>query len=77
MNVYKTTPRNYCKIRQGDPDWHFKADEFTLVSRTELEISELCPHSVKQALWRAIGDGHIKLVANIPEREYMWEKLQS
>jgi hypothetical protein len=77
MNMYKTTPRNYRTIRQGDPDWCFKADEFTLVSRTELEISELCPHSVKQALWRAIGDGHIKLVANIPEREFIWEKLQS
>jgi hypothetical protein len=77
MNVFKTSPKSYRKIRQGAPDWQFKADKFTLVSRTELEISELCPRSVKQALWRAISDGHINLVANIPEREYMWEKLQS
>jgi hypothetical protein len=32
---------------------------------------------VRQALWRAISDGHINLVANIPEREFIWEKLQS
>jgi len=77
MNVYKTTPRNYRKIRQGDPDWHFSPDNVSFVSRSELEISELCPYNLKQALWRAIEGGHIKLVANIPEREYMWEKLQS
>lgn len=77
MNVYKTPPKNYRTIRQGDPDWQFSPDNVSLVSRAELEISELCPHSVKMAIWRAIGDGHIKLVANIPEREYMWEKLQS
>ena len=77
MNVYKTTPRNYRKIRQGDPDWQFSPDNVTLVARASVELSKDCPDSVILAIRRAIEGGHIKLVANIPEREYMWEKLQS
>ena len=77
MNVYKTNPKNYRTIRQGDPDWQFIPDNLTLVARTGVELSKDCPDSVRLAIWRAIEGGHIKLVANIPEREYMWEKLQS
>jgi hypothetical protein len=77
MNVYKTPPKNYRTIRQGDPDWQFSPDNLTLVARTGVELSEDCPDSVRLAIWRAIEGGHIKLVANIPEREFMWEKLQS
>lgn len=76
MNVYKTPPKNYRTICAGDPDFAF-ADGVKLISRAAIEVSDRCPDYLKSAIRRAFNEGHIKLVANIPEREYMWEKLQS
>ena len=48
-----------------------------LIRRAAVEISDRCPEELRIAIIRGFASGHVKLVANIPEREYMWEKLQS
>lgn len=77
MNVYKTSPKNYRTICSGDADFAFCPDGVTLVGRAAIEISDKCPENTKLVICQAINNGHIKLLASIPEREYMWEKLQS
>lgn len=67
----------YKTIKQGDPDFLFKANDYTVCGRASLEISALCPEHMKNMIHRAMSDGYLKLVAHVPDTEYVWEKLRS
>jgi hypothetical protein len=76
MIQHKTPPKNYRTICSGEPDFAF-IDGVMLIRRAAIEISDRCPEELKMAIIRGFASGHVKMVANIPEREYLWEKLQS
>ena len=76
MIEYKVSPKNYRTIGAGEPDFAF-TDGVRYIQRAAIEISDQCPESMKMHIIRALAAGHVKLTANIPDREYMWEKLQS
>ena len=58
-------------------DFLFKANDYTVCGRASLEISALCPEHMKNMIHRAMSDGYLKLVAHVPDTEYVWEKLRS
>lgn len=69
---------NKCKIKllkSKDKDFTFSPDGITLVPRASIEISELCPTSMKLMIHRAIADGYLTPVAYMKESEYVWEQL--
>ena len=68
---------NYKTFRYGDADFCFSPDGIVLVPRATLNISADCPVNVKVTIQQALTRGWLSAVANIPEKEYMWEKLQS
>jgi len=76
MIEYKVSPKNYRTICVGESDFGF-TDGVRYIPRAAIEISDQCPESMKINIIRALAAGHVKLAANIPDREYMWEKLQS
>jgi hypothetical protein len=66
---------NIKTIKQGDSDFHFSHDGFTLTPRASLEISSMCPSHMRMMIERALVDGYLKPVAYMKDTEYMWEKL--
>jgi hypothetical protein len=67
---------SYKTIRTGDNDFHF-VDSFALVPRAMIHVLPDCPTNIRNELQWAVSQGYIKVVANIPEKEYAWEKLSS
>ena len=62
------------EIRQGDSDF-LMSDGIKLVPRAYIEISDVCPTSIKMAIHRAMADGYLKTVACVKTKDYMWEKI--
>lgn len=75
MSQYLTPSKtSFVKITQGDADF-MMTDGITLMPRANIEISDVCPSSLKMAIHRAMADGYIKCVAHVKEKDYMWEKI--
>jgi hypothetical protein len=66
---------SYKDIREEDTDFKF-VDGFMLVPRAMLHVTPDCPHSIASAISQASRNGWLKVVANVPETELMWGKLQ-
>lgn len=64
-------------IKQGDKDFYFSHDGITMTPRAGLEISQVCPSSMRSMIERAILDGYLRPIAYMREDEFMWEKLQT
>lgn len=67
---------NVKTIKQGDPDFSFQADKFTMYPRASFEISPGCPKQYKEIIQECIHYGWLKSVAHMKDSEYMWEILQ-
>jgi len=74
--TFATNDIKFREIKQGDPDF-LMSDGVKLVPRACIEVSDVCPPNIKLAIHRAISDGYLKCVANVKEKDYMWEKLQA
>lgn len=74
--MYKLATPNVKTIRQGDIDFSFQADMFTMYPRATMEISESCPTQYKQIIRECIYNGWLQSVAHMKDSEYMWETLQ-
>ena len=66
----------YRTICTGEDDFRF-VDGFALVPRAMLHAMPNCPTNIRNELQWAVDRGYIKVVANIPEKEYAWEKLSA
>ena len=62
-------------LRPGDPGFTLR-DGLVTVSRAGMEISELCPTSVRLAIERAVCDGYLKPIAHIYENEHTFNLLK-
>lgn len=74
MNI-STVKKKYRSIKEGAPEWLFRSGTFYLVPRAHIVLEPGCPDHVKQTLYWAQREGYVKLVANIPEAEFTWERL--
>lgn len=77
MIQHKTSPRTYRKLTPTDVDFRFRPDGIAVVSRAGIEISRDCPANIVKHVEWAVAMGYVKPVAFIPDRELIWEKLQS
>ena len=77
MIEYKTSPQSYRKLIPTDVDFRFRPDAITVVSRAGIEIAKDCPANIVRHIEWAVAMGYVKPVAYIPDRELIWEKLQS
>lgn len=75
MNFDNLPTRQIRQIRQGDPDY-FVTDGFYAAPRAGIEFDPSCPQNIRDIVLTCFSNGYIKLVANVPERELVWEKLQ-
>ena len=62
-------------IRPSDSDFYFTNDGFHLVPRASVEVSCTCPKDYQDMIQECLNHGWIKVVANMKESEYVWEKL--
>ena len=62
-------------IKQGERDFHFSHDGYTLTPRASLEISEVCPTHMRMMIERAMVEGYLRPIAYMKDSEYIWEKL--
>lgn len=72
--TFTTNDTKIKEIRQGDNDFYI-SDGVKLAPRAYIEISDMCPSSMKLAIQRAMADGYLKTVACVKTKDYMWEKL--
>jgi len=72
--TFVNTDTKIREIRQGDNDFYI-LDGIKLTPRAYIEISDVCPANLKLAIQRAMGDGYLKTVACVKEKDYVWEKL--
>ena len=75
MIKYEETLTKYVTIKQGEENWLME-DNYMLVPRAYIEISEDCPDTYKYYIQEGCRNGWIKLVAYVRDRDYMWEKLE-
>jgi hypothetical protein len=72
--TFVTNDTKIREIRQGDSDFYI-SDGIKLAPRAYIEISDVCPTSMKLAIQRAMADGYLKTVACVKTKDFMWEKL--
>lgn len=72
--TFVTNDTKIREIRQGENDFYI-FDGFKLAPRAYIEISNVCPASMKLAIQKAIADGYLKTVACVKEKDFVWEKL--
>lgn len=58
-------------IRHGDPRFVI-VDGITYAHRASIEISKRCPENLKNLIVECIGEGWVKPVAHITERELLF-----
>ena len=61
-------------VKPGDPHFHIQ-DKFVTAPRAGFEISERCPAEYQKILYECWGNGWIKPVAYITEREMLFAGL--
>jgi hypothetical protein len=71
FSISKNTIRT---VKPGDADWLIK-NGFTCSPRAGVEISEDCPYEYKMVIAKCWTNGWIKPVANVLEKDMMWEEL--
>ena len=76
MTEYKTRPTHCRRLTPTDADFRFN-DGITVVSRAGIEIAKDCPSNIVQHIEWAVAMGYVRPIAFIPDRELLWEKLQS
>jgi hypothetical protein len=61
-------------LKLGDPNFHIQ-DKFVTAPRAGFEISERCPAEYQKFLMECWGNGWIKPVAYVTERELLFMGL--
>ena len=75
MIEYNTPNTNFYQIRPDDDMWWMN-DGVRIVPRAAIEIDSRCPNDLALYVRRAISAGHIKPVAYMNEKEYVWATLE-
>lgn len=72
---FANTESTTVRILPGDPDFTI-TDNFCIVQRAAIEISNKCPHGYNLIIAEAISRGWIKPVAYIKKTEQVWNALE-
>ena len=75
MAIFKTNSTPYRKISPGEKHFFFSPDGIKLVSRATIQINDNCPEHIRDTIALAWSRGYIQPVANMPDKEYMWQEL--
>ncbi len=62
-------------MQKGNKGFYFVPDNISMVPRAQVQITDACPDYIRQMLIYAIAEGHIRAVANVPERDLVWDAL--
>jgi hypothetical protein len=72
--TFKTHQSRIRTIKPGDPRFHI-VDKFVTSPRAGFEISQRCPDNYRDLLQECIGQGWIKPIAHMHERELLFMGL--
>ena len=74
--MIKSSGTNFKTLKQGDDDFSFSPDGYTIVPRASLVISQRCPENYRTLIAECVNHGWLKPVAHMRDEEYTWEMLQ-
>jgi hypothetical protein len=74
--MIKSSGTSYKTLKQGDDDFSFSPDGYTIVPRASLVISQRCPENYQILIAECVNHGWLKPVAHMRDTEYTWEMLQ-
>ena len=74
--MIKSSGTNFKTLKQGDDDFSFSPDGYTMVPRASLVISQRCPENYQTLIAECVNYGWLKPVAHMRDTEYTWEMLQ-
>lgn len=74
--MIKSSGTNFKTLKQGDDDFSFSPDGYTMVPRASLAISQRCPENYRTLIAECVNHGWLKPVAHMRDEEYTWEMLQ-
>jgi hypothetical protein len=72
--TFKTHQSRIRTIKPGDPRFNI-VDKFVTSPRAGFEISQRCPDNYRDLLLECIGQGWIKPIAHVHERELLFMGL--
>ncbi len=71
---YTNSPTNVRSIKQGEGEFYIE-DDLIVYSRAELKFADDCPKEVAAFIIDAFRKNQVHLVANVYDRELVWETL--
>lgn len=71
---YTNSPTNVRSIKQGEGEFYIE-DDLVVYSRAELKFAPDCPTDVAAAIIDAFRNNHVYLIANVYDKELMWQTL--
>lgn len=69
--------KTYVSLCRGEDDFMFSPDGITMVPRAHVVILESCPLEIRDQINYALAKGWLHPVANMRDKELVWEKLTS
>lgn len=74
MTFTKTAGTKFKKIKSGEDDFLYRSG-MCVVPRAQLELSPDISNNERNIIEMAYLHGKLTLVVNVPEKDFMWEKL--
>jgi len=74
--MIKISDTSFKTLKQGDDDFSFSPDGYTIVPRASFIVSSGCPQNYKEIIAECVNHGWLKPVAHMRDTEYTWEMLQ-
>lgn len=71
---YSNLPSNVRSIKQGEGEFYIE-DDLIVYSRAELKFAHDCPTDVAALIIDAFRNNHVHLIANVYDKELVWETL--
>jgi hypothetical protein len=74
--MIKSSGTNFKTLKQGDDDFSFSPDGYTMVPRASFEVNHQCPREYRLIISECINHGWLRPIAHMRDTEYTWEMLQ-
>jgi len=74
--MIKSSGTNFKTLKQGDNDFSFSPDGYTMVPRASFEVNHQCPREYRLIISECINHGWLRPIVHMRDTEYTWEMLQ-
>jgi hypothetical protein len=74
--MIKISDTSFKTLKQGDDDFSFSPDGYTIVPRAGFEISTKCPGQYQKIIMECWGNGWLRPIAHMRDTEYTMELLK-